>query len=399
MLMNNLSASVGAAHGALVIAAVIYAGFNVVMARCLNSGVSPIAFSLVRETFAIVALYTWAAIAERPLRLPARTHRARFLLLGVFLAAFQLCFAAGIALTDASTAALFQCVEPTTAALLGALLRLERLTTAKALSALLAGGGILLMELDPSRAHASTNTTNGSEANGMQRVIGCTLLFGQGIGIACFCLLQRQLLRLTAPPTSSSGEQRLLDGASPSSSVGDDGCESAAASNGNSGGGAPITTTTTTTPPPSPSPPCYGPITVTAHAYLSSLAVMVLAAAVSTIGRLESPPPLSAAGMGRIFTSELSLVGVAYAVLLGSCAGYALRAWANRTVEASVLVLYNAVQPPLTALLELLLDHSRGYTLREAGGTALVMLAVVIAGSPRVGRLLACGARTAARDS
>ena len=45
---------------------------------------------------------------------------------------------------------------------------------------------------------------------------------------------------------------------------------------------------------------------------------MVLAAAVSTIGRLESPPPLSAAGMGRIFTSELSLVGVAYAVLLGS---------------------------------------------------------------------------------
>ena len=164
------------------------------------------------------------------------------MLLGVFLAAFQLCFAAGIALTDASTAALFQCVEPTTAALLGALLRLERLTTAKALSALLAGGGILLMELDPSRAHTNTNTTNGSEANGMQRVIGCTLLFGQGIGIACFCLLQRQLLRLTAPPTLSSGEQRLLDGASPSSSVGDDGCESAAASNGNSGGGAPITT-------------------------------------------------------------------------------------------------------------------------------------------------------------
>ena len=126
---------------------------------------------------------------------------------------------------------------------------------------------------------------------------------------------------------------------------------------------------------------------------------MVLAAAVSTLGRLESPPPLSAAGMGRIFTSELSLGGVAYAVLLGSCAGYALRAWANRTVEASVLVLYNAVQPPLTALLELLLDHSRGFTLREAGGTALVMLAVVIAGSPRVGRLLACGARPAARDS
>ena len=39
----------------------------------------------------------------------------------------------------------------------------------------------------------------------------------------------------------------------------------------------------------------YGPVTVTSHAYLSSLATILFAAAVDTAARLEAPPPLSAA--------------------------------------------------------------------------------------------------------
>ena len=48
--------------------------------------------------------------------------------------------------------------------------------------------------------------------------------------------------------------------------------------------------------------------------------------------------------------------------------GYSLRAWANRHVDASVLVLYNAVQPPATALLDglPLIGQHRPYTLAKA---------------------------------
>ena len=57
------------------------------------------------------------------------------------------------------------------------------------------------------------------------------------------------------------------------------------------------------------------------------------------------------------------------------------RRWANRHVDAGTLVLYNAVQPPLTALLLLAADASPGeastrYGWRELLGSALVMAAV-----------------------
>ena len=58
--------------------------------------------------------------------------------------------------------------------------------------------------------------------------------------------------------------------------------------------------------------------------------------------------------------------------------GYSLRAWANRHVDASVLVLYNAVQPPITAALAVV-TGAGAYGGREAGATVLVILAVVAA--------------------
>ena len=66
-------------------------------------------------------------------------------------------------------------------------------------------------------------------------------------------------------------------------------------------------------------------------------------------------------------------------MVLSSCVGYSLRAWANRYVDASVLVLYNAVQPPITILLELILDHGNTtYGVAQFGGTVMVMSAVLV---------------------
>ena len=79
------------AHAALLVCAVIYSGWNIIAARCL-AVVSPITFSVVRESASIVVLYAWAAWAEGPLRLPPPGDRWRFALLGFVLAAFQLCF-------------------------------------------------------------------------------------------------------------------------------------------------------------------------------------------------------------------------------------------------------------------------------------------------------------------
>lgn len=66
------------------------------------------------------------------------------------------------------------------------------------------------------------------------------------------------------------------------------------------------------------------------------------------------------------------------AVVLTSCVGYSLRAWASRQLDASTLVLYNAAQPPLTALLGLIGDPSKQYSWGQAGGTAMVLVALTL---------------------
>lgn len=329
-------------HAALLVAAAIYSGFNILAANTLGGGVSPIGFSVLRELCAFPLMYCWAAWRERPLSPPLPMHRGRFALLGIFLGAFQLCFAAGIALTDATTAAFWQCLEPTTAAILGALLRQERLTAAKLGAAILAGAGVVVLTLTSSapgrsdRSNSSQAASPGVQADDAapsahsDRWLGSLLLFGQGVGIACYCLLQKNLV---APGGSAS---------------------------------------------PSSYGQGYGPVTVTAHAYLVSLLVMLLAAAVDTAWQLESPPPLSSASLHRLVGGR-ALLAIGYAVVLSSCIGYSLRAWANRWLDASTLVLYNAVQPPLTAVLGWMLQPERtSWGWGEAAGTAMVMAAVAL---------------------
>lgn len=328
-------------HFALLCAAAIYSGFNVLAARCLGSGVSPVGFSVIREAAAFPLMYCFAAYAERPLRLPS-SDWLLFAILGALLGGFQLCFAIGISLTDARTAALFQCLEPSTAAILACLLRQERLTIPKMLAAILAAGGVALITLTPAEHAISAEE---SSSGPQHRPAGSLFLFLQGVGIACYCLLQKRLVQRTSDDHHMQRRES---------------AQHAATARGSG-------------------PARYGPVTVTAHAYLASLVVMLCAAAVDTAAGVESVAPLSAASFLRL-SSPLALVAVAYAILLSSCIGYSLRAWANVRLDASTLVLYNAVQPPLTAVLGVLfaIPGEEQYGWREAGGTLLVMSAVFV---------------------
>ena len=331
---------------ALLGAAAIYSGFNLVLASMLGGGVSALAFSVVREAGAIVLLYTWAAVAEAPLVLPDAAHRWHFVALGFILAIFQMCFATGVALTDAQTAAVFQCIEPTTAALLGGLLGEERLSCIKLLSALFAGAGVLLIELTSPRASSSADAHGSSTSvpmlppsppadslltPGVERAIGCTLLFLQGVGIACFCMLQRRLaliphrdarevVPVTRVGTVTSGadvgreSDIVSDGAAEDvCAVINDACERPDASSHSTSHSSAL---------------AYGPVTVTAHAYASSLTLLLVMAGVDSALRMETPAPLSLASLRRLVSTQ-ALVTVAYAVVLTSCVGYSLRAWAD----------------------------------------------------------------------
>ena len=304
------------AHAALLAAALIYSGYNVLLARALAS-LSPVAFSLCRELAAIPLTYAWAAHLEGGVRLPSTKHeRVRLLALGLVLGVYQLCFATGVALTSATTAGIFQAVEPTTAAIMGAALGLEPMTRARAVAALLAGAGVLMLEAG-----------GGVRPN----LLGCALLFCQGVGIAAYCLLQRTLVR------GNVSDEPLLGGAAP------------------------------TNP--------WGPITVTAHALPVAASVLAVAAVVDTLLGVEKP--FGAAQRRRLSRPD-ALAALAYATILSSTVGYSLRAYANRFIDSATLVLYNAVQPPLTALLAVCFGLG-GFGWREAGATVLVGAAVFVA--------------------
>lgn len=333
---------VAVAHGALLFAALIYSGYNVLLAQSLRH-LSPVTFSLCRELVAIPLLYAWAARAEAPVRVPRTRGEWRYMAaFGLVLGLFQLCFATGVSLTSATAAAIFQCVEPTTAAVMGAACGAEPCTWRKFVSAALAGGGVALLQLGGGGGGA-TESAGGAGL----RALGSGLLFCQGVGIATYCLLQKRLVRGDAG-RADDGDGALLGGGD-----GDD--------------------------PPAPRDRRWGPITLTAHACVGSCAVMLLAALVDTAAGIESTPPLSKKAFGAVF-ARAALAAVAYAAVLSSVVGYSLRAWANRYVDAATLVLYNAVQPPMTALIALVLTpKTAAFGWRQGGATALVVAAVWVA--------------------
>lgn len=369
--------SAGWAHAALLTGALVFSGYNLVISRCLSSNeISPLAFSLARELVSIVVMYGAASLLERPLRWPSGSHQLfRFGVLGCLLAAFQLCFTVGIALTDAMTAAVFQCIQPTTAALLSTLTCSERLLPSKVAAALFAGAGVALIELNPATRAApdashDSGIGSGSEASPayFTRTAGCVLLFLQGVGIASYCLVQKTLVcEPSAAHTPPNLHAELYEHDSD----------------------APFLAADAAAPsrrmhlPNSQRPPVreggYAALTATAHAYCASTGVLVLAAVIDTALHFESPPPLSRAQLAAFVSTPLPSIALLYAVFLASLVGYSLGTWANKRLDASTVVLYNAVQPPLTAILGFVAGvRERQFGAYEASGTTLVMLAVII---------------------
>ena len=85
-LTSLVSKNAMRAHGALITAAFIYSGFNLLMAAAFKDAhVSPIGLSVVREVACIPLLYSWAAVAEAPLQRPSFPDARRFALLGEML--------------------------------------------------------------------------------------------------------------------------------------------------------------------------------------------------------------------------------------------------------------------------------------------------------------------------
>lgn len=306
-LDDGRAKNVRLAHAALLGAALIYSGWNVLAERLLRSGASPVVFSFVRDAAAACVLLACSACLERSPRAALRAmrwreHGARFGVLGVAMASFQLCFIFGVALSDANTAAFFQCLDPSTALVVGMALRLERPTRAKVASAVVAGLGIVVMSC------AQAFGARDARAPTPRRLAGMACLVGEGVFVSLYCLVQKGVLSLC------------------------------------------------------------GPVTLTALAYCVSAAVLALAAAVDTAARLER---------GAWALDAWAALGLGFSVLFASCLGYVSRAWANRHVDASVLVLYNAAQPPLTVALSLAFLGS-GVSWEDAAGGALIVAGLLL---------------------
>ena len=382
-------------HCALAVAAALYAGLNVTtqLALC-EPNINPLTLALAREILAAPLLYLLALASEKKISCPSRDDAAKFAALGALLSTFQLCFIFGIKLTDANTAALFQAIEPTTAAIFGAAICLEKLTPAKVASALLAGAGVIILIHPPSHSGEHHNHTCGASHHGSElpgkgpRSLGCLLLFGQGLGISAYCLLQKSLVRRKSYLVNLCNE-RYMPSIDSTTSL-DSMCEDVSIK-------------------PSPYDACrrplsnpilnetlqptllnqsdrqaqflYGPVTVTAHAYCTSIVILSIVASLP----LSSSPALSWSQMS-LFQEPAPLIALLYSVIFASVIGYSLRAWANRHVDASTLVLYNALQPPLTSILGWLMDPEHTlFGWRKLAGSALVLLALcVCAASNRV---------------
>jgi len=314
--------NVARAHIFLCIAAVIYSVYNVVLELSFRDEkkLSATGLSFFREVAAVPCLYVLAYWREGSPRLKHRNHIWLFMILAFVLGSFQLCFVIGVSLTDAKTAALFQCIEPTTAAVLATVVGAEVCSIKKFIAAILAGGGVAILEISKNSA--------SNHHFAYSYFVGCALLFCQGFGIATYCLIQK---RLVDPPAHAFLR--------------------------------------------------YGPCTVTAHAYLGSLLIMILAAMVSSLANFEHPAPFSQAGLHAVAQPRALLV-IAYAALFSSVIGYTLRAAANIVVDASILVLYNALQPPITALLSFLF-FSDPYGPSQAAATALIITAVLLSAQER----------------
>jgi len=292
----------------------------------------------------------------------------------------QLYFTVGISLADANTAALFQCVKPTTAAIVGAVTGQEQFTLARGGAAALAGIGVAVMFPYPVASSRAGSESGGDDSSSRRRLVGCAPLWCQGLSIAAYCLLQKKLMRETCDRREADAEAEAFLFSDAEHVIGRKTLEPDTVNQplllAAAGAAAGDRSVDVHAP--------YGPVAVTAHAYAAFFVIMLTAARVDSLGKLDSPAPFSAESISKL-RMPLAVSAVALASLFASAAGYFLRAHANRHVDAAVLVLYNAAQPPIAAvpaatrpaLWPSLLPAAQ-YSWYQAGGSLLVTLGVGI---------------------
>jgi len=171
---------------ALVCAQVGFGGFNVVGKYAL-SNIKPVVFAFYREVISGPLLLAIAAIVER--RKPARQDYLRFVLLGTVLYGNQFCFIMGLKLTNSATqtAIMQQCIPVFTTALT-CILRMEKLSPAKAAGIVFAVAGAIVM-------------IGFKDFSLDNRTIGMLLLVANTLLMSTYYILQKPLLEKYPPIT------------------------------------------------------------------------------------------------------------------------------------------------------------------------------------------------------
>jgi len=311
--------------------------------------------SLLRDAIACPVLYAYSRTCEGPIMWPHREDLPTFLCLGILLGGFQLCLTTGVSLTNSDTAALFQSLEPTTATILATSLGFERCSWRKVAAALLAGAGVVVLQF---KFSGGISNPGGESRGEFKYLAGCGLFLLNGILISTYTLIQKSLI----DPQRWRARSCFAVLLSSASSAAKEDDEVAPA---------------TTAPPVIVARRKYKPINVTAHAFFISFLVMIVASLVSTVCHLESPEPFSRGGLAAI-VSWRSFISIFYSSILSSVLSFTLRASANVVVDVTMLILYNATQAPLTAVIAYVVFRDP-YGPQIAVATVLTVSAVLLA--------------------
>ena len=209
-------------------------------------------------------------------------------------------FSPGAAMTTASTVGVFQCAEPSIAAMLGFALGMEDKKTIwrRMISVASAATGVAIVVSlsDTGRGHRREE-----ESSSLTYYFGCMILLFEGAQVAVYYLVQTKLL---AEPINAT------------------------------------------------------PILVTTWSYVFATPFSILVCFFNiAIYPVVEDELTSFSDLGNIFTNDdlKPMLGLAYAVLFASIVGYWLWGVANQTLEASALILYQAVQLPITATMSVFL--------------------------------------------
>jgi len=327
------------AHGIMLLTTFIYATWNCINRSVGKSNASPIAFVSLRLAGALILLVGLQCATAPWQILPTelKVNFKRYAMMGVLLCGIQMLLMAGTALTSATTLALFQSVEPSTAVLLGFILRMEDPHTLprRLLSAAVAGFGVavtLLWHEQDMGSPEHGSSAHGSIEKNFGHLIGCMLLLSQGCCLVLYYLNQTMLLEAKSSTRT--------------------------------------------------------PLLMTTCACGCALPISVL---VVVLNILVLPIDSKLTSFNEVFVVFTEyptdgtlppFAGLLYAILFASVAGYLLCGTANTRLEASEMVMYQAVQLPITAAMSVffLQEHINPST----GVGAVIIFCAVLMRSPAV---------------